>query len=77
MLSPQDMAVATMPGVVSVTGVDDRGGTMKVSPAEPRFERPDIVKAWTTKTAVLVHQRLVMDRIRLGLPLDERAKNRH
>ena len=73
--SPEDIAVATMPGVAGVTTVDDEGNAMRVISTEPRFERPDIVKNWTRRAGVLMHRRLFMERIRLRLPLDERAES--
>ena len=70
---PEDIAVATLPGVAAVSAVDDGANTMKVTPTDPRFGRADVIVDWTRKARDLMRGRLLMERIRLELPLDEEA----
>ena len=72
--SPEDIAVATLPGVIAVSAVDDGANTMKVTPTDPRFGRADVIVDWTRTARDLMEGRLLTERIRLKLPLDEEAR---
>ena len=58
---PQDIAVATLPGVTALNTVDDEGRRMRIEAAEPRFGRPDIVRDWTQKAADRMHRVLMTE----------------
>ena len=71
---PEDIAVATLPGVIAVSAVDDGANTMKVTATNPRFGRADVIVDWTRTARDLMEGRLLTERIRLELPLDEEAR---